>query len=329
MIADGSLPLYADRKTPYGDTCDELNQYLKSLTKEQCQNPNNYRYIEEIKNSAYGCGCQGTTATCPMCQNDKSINISNPDRPIPFLSFIDVGGSKKLLSQRSSPTCQELAMFASAEDPSSSLCQLARDNAGFCGCPGVTRQNKCTFCPHGNPPARENYVVPTLDTCGELNDYMSFMRQEDCQSERAREMQALDYLCGCKDSEPQCTLCDDFDPDIRPTVDGPSCIELALSISALPKDTCDEQRNTIIGINAFRCGCSTAQVPVCPTRENAHLCTRELLDSALQSEAMTEEEKRSCECFAFCDGEFVKCQDYPVCIVYRLPYPNLSMSLSI
>lgn len=289
-----------------------LDQYLQSFPKDQCQNPNNHQYIKDIKKMAFGCGCQDETATCPMCRNDDSIDLAFPDRIIPFLSFIDVGGVDGLLSERSNPICQHLAMLASSEDPSSSLCQMAQDNAGFCGCSGILPQNKCSFCPGGTAPAREDYLVPTLDTCGELNAYMSFMSEDDCRSERAREMQALNFLCGCKDSESQCTLCPDgsydFDPDLRPAIDGPSCLELALSISALPRDVCEEERDSIIGINAFRCGCPTAEVPVCATRENSHLCTKDLLDQANQSGA-------SCECFAFCDGEFVQCQDYPVCDV--------------
>lgn len=41
--------------------------------------------------------------------------------------------------------------------------------------------------------------------------------------------------------------------------------------------------------------------------QNAHLCTRELLESAVTSLTETS----SCECYSFCNDQFVRCHDHP------------------
>jgi hypothetical protein len=317
QFLDGSDPSHPDRSTAYGDTCQELNAYLNTFTKEQCQNLDG-THIPTLLESAFGCGCpNAAAATCPMCESDGTIDIAYPDRVIPFLSWNDgmiTGGE---VSIRSNPTCQELAMLATTADESSQLCQITQAQAGFCGCAGVAPLDDCSFCPDGAPPAKMgDFVVDTFDSCNELNEYMTFMTNDECQSERANDMRALSYSCGCKDTLPQCTLCPDgtnnFNPDLIPVKDGPSCLELALSVAGLTTDACNEQRKSIIGINAFRCGCPGAEPPACASRQNTNMCTQGLIDKARTTQAMTEQEKKECECLSFCDGEFLQCHDYPV-----------------
>lgn len=316
QLLDGSEPSHSDRSTPFGDTCGELNSYLDTFTKDQCQIST---HLSQLLDHAFGCGCPNIVSECPMCAGDGTIDVAHPDRVVPFLSWNEgmINGGE-VVSVHSNPTCQELAMLAAASSiEGNQLCEIAQAQAGFCGCAGVAPLDECSFCPDGsNPPnGLTTYLLDTMDSCGEIAEYMRYMTNEECQSERAADMKALGYICGCKDSQPRCTLCpdgsNDFVPDRVPVKDndGDTCLNLALSVAGLTKEACDEQRKTSIGINAVRCGCPDAKLPPCGSQQNINFCTQDLVDAALASQGLKEEE---CECMAFCDGELVECQRYPV-----------------
>lgn len=294
LCADGTLPQKLERRTIDGDSCEDLNNYLSFLTKDQCENS----HAKQLLNSAFGCGCQGATAPCPMCA-DGSIDINNPDLVVPFLS---------LSNGHNEPTCQELAFLGSTTDDSK-ICAMVKAQAAYCGCPGagVEAPNVCSLCSGGEVPANGNLVIETTgDSCQDIHDYMMFLDESECKSERASDMKALGFVCGCNGAKPKCTLCPDgsesYDREFRIESDGPTCEELAQSVAGLPEEACEEQRKTTIGISAARCGCKDVDFPACSIQQNTNLCTKELLMNA------TDE----CECYSFCDGQFFGCNDYPV-----------------
>jgi hypothetical protein len=296
---DGSLPSTPERRTPYGESCQTLNNYLSFLTKDRCQTST---HAKTLLDSAFGCGCQGATATCPMCENG-TIDIAHPNKYVPFLTL---DGDKTEPVAYNNPTCEELAFFGSTADPDSKMCHIVKTQAGFCGCSNVTPKNECFFCPEGDKPENLNLQLDTGDTCQDIADYMSFLDIDQCKSEQVEDMRALGFTCGCKNTIPHCTLCpyasDTFDPDIVPDASGRTCLEIALSIAGLPHAACQEQRKSLTEIAAARCGCQGADFPVCPVQQNPTNCTEELLSKAPEN----------CECYSFCDGEFVRCSNYPV-----------------
>jgi hypothetical protein len=296
LCSNGDDPTFPNRNTPYGDTCSELKAYLSSITTEDCATE---RGTDLLRN-AFGCGCPGAVTDCAMCP-DGTIELQYPDKVVPFFSL--VAGS-------ANPTCEDLALLSAASDPQSIVCDLVQAQAGFCGCADVNPVNACSFCPDGNPPENVELVTPTTDTCQDLHDYMTFLDDDTCDSLRAKDIQALGFVCGCAGAEPSCTLClDGSDP---PNPDqlvqegasgGPTCAKMALAVAGLTEDGCDDQRQSIIGISAERCGCPDAQVPPCSVQQNPSMCTEELLDTV---PADTE-----CECYSFCDGVFLTCHAYP------------------
>jgi hypothetical protein len=155
-------------------------------------------------------------------------------------------------------------------------------------------------------------VVSELFTCADLDDYIAHLDNDSddddaCSGDEVERIQAFAYTCGCIGTEPACTLCPDGSEPLKrdhvlPGGGGVSCSDYARRIESLPDSLCVEEDETIARI-AVTCGCPGAEVPQCSIRENADLCTVALLESI---SAAGQNEK--CECYAFCDNEFVKCE---------------------
>mmetsp|Transcript_36387 Transcript_36387/g.56525 ORF Transcript_36387/g.56525 Transcript_36387/m.56525 type:complete len:443 (-) Transcript_36387:212-1540(-) len=292
LCDDGNPPPQPDLKTGAGDTCGELAAYLPFISAEDCQSERG----KALLRNAFGCGCAGATTDCAMCP-DGTIQMNRPDNVVPFFSLVDGTGN---------PTCMDVAVAAASTALDEIDCDLIQKQAGFCGCANADPLNECTFCPSGETPAHLDLVVSTTDTCRELNDYTTYMDASTCESGRAANIKALGFVCGCPGVEAQCSLCPDGSdppkPNKVPEDEGASCAALALDAAGLTEILCEDQRNTVLGIAAARCECEGAEYPSCSFQQNPNLCTEELLASIPDVD---------CECFAFCDFEFVQCHSYP------------------
>lgn len=237
----------------------------------------------------------GVGAQCMMCP-DGSKDLQYPDRIVPFFN-LDGGNAN--------PSCQEVADAGEAADPANIDCSLVQAQAGYCGCNGVAPEGKCNFCPNGAEPANVDLVAPSNDVCGDLFTYIEFLDEDGCNSNRFKSMQGLGYICGCPGVEAQCSLCPDgsdpplLDKAAAPT--GETCRDLVKIIGSYTADVCVDDDTTVF-VTAARCGCEGSEFPVCSVQQNTHLCTHELLDTAIDQD---------CECYSFCDGEFFTCHDFP------------------
>ena len=72
-------------------------------------------------------------------------------------------------------------------------------------------------------------------------------------------------------------------------------------IQGYTADVCEDSETTVT-VSAARCDCPESPFPICSVQQNPHLCTDDLLDSAIEED---------CECYSFCDGEFTTCYDFP------------------
>ena len=68
----------------------------------------------------------------------------------------------------------------------------------------------------------------------------------------------------------------------------------------MTSELCETQSQRIQATAARCCG-GDIEFPVCQLQQNPSMCTDDLL-------ATTDEE---CECYSFCDGEFVECTQFP------------------
>ena len=248
---------------------------------------------------------------CSLCSGEGEIGY--PDATIPLL----------MLPGILYPTCSDLDSVASLVPNDSKLCAKYQANAGYCGCPEAKPLNHCTFCPNGDIPSRSEFILPMGETCKTLNRYMSFFEEEQCGSSQYKEIASHAYDCGCEISmvevlqvfshstrrkTDRCTLCSDGSspPDENHYLQlaGMSCGDYATFIDSLDTEQCALQTSRgTFDLFAYQCKCPEASPPVCPKRENPGLCTVSLLNSINHDEP--------CECYSFCDGEFVGCDNYP------------------
>lgn len=295
---NGDEPTKPSVITPSGDSCNELDDYVRYLTADQCSGgPSIFNRFELITASDFLCGCPGATTTCPLC-SDGTFDIDYPHRHIPILT---------VPPDISNPTCQDVVWYLAEqdEDVNPDTCSSMQELASYCGC--ATKEagpNKCALCLNGGQVANPTKVVSELFTCKDLQEYLAFLSEDQCKdTDRVQRIQAFAYTCGCQGVEqPACTLCPksqnpNFTPDFILS-DGVTCSEYATRIEAIPAETCEEDKTTIERI-AATCGCEGAEFPVCAIRENAELCTVALLESVAS---------KDCECYSFCDDQFVKCE---------------------
>jgi len=308
---DGSDPPKAELETPFGDTCKELSDYLSYLPEDQCGTDR----VGFIKRQDFLCGCASATTNCALCPDHGSNDASYGERHIPLLS----------LPTNSNPTCSEIVEFLAVNDGdlSDTGCSALQEYQGYCGCPEMTPREECSFCPHGGTPANATKVVSELYTCEELNAFVSFLPGDECgaNSTDFEQIQAYAYVCGCPHTEPSCTLCPDGSAppqaDKNSGDDMTTCGEFADFVASLTTTQCAAQTSEIASV-AATCGCSGTMEPApspttttttttssssgkCAVQQNAKMCTRELLDSV-------PEDQKQCDCYAFCDKTFVKCQ---------------------
>eukprot|EP00934_Nitzschia_sp_Nitz4_P008567 Nitzschia sp. Nitz4//scaffold138_size62050//48900//50324//NITZ4_006396-RA/size62050-processed-gene-0.23-mRNA-1//-1//CDS//3329535791//8557//frame0 len=305
--------------TPTGITCKELSEVMSYMTTYQCEST---EYGQILKRNAALCGCTNTNSTssggtviddeqptaaveaCLMCADGSIDSLQYPERVVPFFS----------LAGNANPTCYEISFAAAIADPTKIHCDAVTAQAGYCGCPTTTGTlpepiDECSFCPDGTAPANMDYIVPsTSDVCSDLYTYVRHMDATSCQSKRLESIQALGYVCGCATvTEPSCTLCANGEPPTNPAkVADPateiSCEEAANRIASYSAEVCLDME-VEIAVQASRCCPEAPTMPVCSIRQNQHLCTNELLDSAAAG--------IDCECYSFCDGVFKECQDFP------------------
>jgi hypothetical protein len=246
---------------------------------------------------------------CSLCTDGGQVRY--PDATIPYLS----------LPGTDSTSCSDLDFVSSLVPIDGELCAKYRANAGYCGCPEAEPINTCTFCPEGDFPSHSEFILPTGDTCNDLYTYVSFFEEEQCTSFQYERIVKNAYDCGCKLSMSEvldefvtrkkvddCTLCPDGSsvPKENYFLDlaGMTCGDYASFINGLNPHECEIQTSRgTFDLFAYQCNCPGTAPPVCPKQERPELCTVSLLNSVDIDEP--------CECYSFCDGEFVGCDSWP------------------
>jgi hypothetical protein len=247
---------------------------------------------------------------CSLCSGEGEVGY--PDATIPLF----------MLSGNKYQTCSDLDFVASLVPTDSKLCAKYQANAGYCGCPEATPLDHCTFCPNGDVPSRSEFILPMGETCKNLHTYISFFGEDQCASSQYKEIANHAYDCGCEISMSEvlevfrstrrkadgCTLCSDGSSPPEENhylqLAGMSCGDYATFIDSLDTEQCELQTSRgTFDLFAYQCKCPGTTPPVCPKRENSELCTVSLLNSINHDEP--------CECYSFCDGEFVGCDSYP------------------
>jgi len=245
---------------------------------------------------------------CSLCHHGE---MGYPDATIPYYSLTGSG----------STTCSDLDFAASLVAGDSTLCEKYQANAGYCGCPEMEPLNQCSFCPKGEVPSRSTLVLPSGDTCEDLYTYVSFLDDDQCTSLQYRSIVNNAYDCGCEISMSEvlrafstrqntngCTFCQDGssppeDEKFLPLADM-TCGDYDAFIKGLDPEQCEIQTSRgTFDLFAYQCNCPGAAPPVCPIQENPDLCTVSLLNSVDRNEL--------CECYSFCDGDFLGCDSYP------------------
>jgi len=248
---------------------------------------------------------------CSLCPGGGEFKYA--DAIIPFYA----------LPGANTPTCSDVAFVASLVPFDSRRCtEEFQTNAGYCGCPNIKQPNSCSFCPNGDAPERPELELQMGEICKNLHRYVSFFDDEQCESFQYNEIARNAYECGCDVSLSEirqeevstrqapeiCNLCHDgsFPPDADFFLElaGLTCGDYAAFINSLDPKECEVQSSRgTFDLFAFQCQCPNTAPPVCPKQENPKLCTLSLLNSVDQDE--------KCECYSFCDGEFVGCDRYP------------------
>lgn len=232
VCSDGSFPAKADFFIEEIDmTCGDLQTYLSFIPADQCS----HEWIADFERFGYMCGCATATATCPICA-DGSVDITNPDGVIPYM----------VIPNNENPTCRELATLGVVAKPDELIlddCSLFEAQASYCGCPGTTKPvTTCNFCPGGELPPNASLDTPFGDTCGELNEYLSFLTPDHCDTQRVDFIKRQDFLCGCTTATSTCPLCANHGShDV--TFDGRHIPLLSLPLN--PNPTCGEMVNFI------------------------------------------------------------------------------------
>lgn len=254
--------------------------------------------------------CTRAFERCSICSGDGQIAF--PDAIIPYF----------FLRGDDSVTCSDLETRASSVPADSSRCERYQTNAGYCGCPEAESPLfECTFCPNGNFPSKPEMYLLMGETCEDLHNYVSYMPEDQCTSFQYQGIVKNAYQCGCDVSIPEvfhrhasntpqnsCSVCPDGSALPKPNhyldlVDM-TCGEYSDMISILSSQQCEFTRNRgTHQLIAYQCDCPNASAPVCPLRENPELCTVSLLNSV--------DSEEECDCYSFCDGEFIGCQNYP------------------
>ena len=78
------VPGVPNKETPFGDTCGELDDYLRHQTSSECASP---RIEEDIKAVQWMCECPNSpTPDCPLCKEEDHRTLAFPDRVVPFFN---------------------------------------------------------------------------------------------------------------------------------------------------------------------------------------------------------------------------------------------------
>jgi hypothetical protein len=265
LCPNGEPPEKLNAETPYGDTCSELDTYLRYLPADTCATER----IDSIKRADAYCECPNVKADCYMCDDDTN-SLASPDRKVPFFEF---------LGNSFSSTCRELADFYTlydTEDPELSTCDFIKLEARYCGCTSNADNspiNACNICADGSVPANTTKFIDTIGmTCGELQTYLSYVPADQCTMPWITDLQRFDYYCGCASATAPCPICsngsiDVANPDliipylIIPNNENPTCHELAvLGVIAEPGELVLDDC-TIFSAQSGFCGCPNEVQP--------------------------------------------------------------------
>lgn len=263
LCPEGATPMNLNAKTPFEDTCSELDTYLRYLPADLCMTDR----VSSVMRADAFCGCPGVTAECTMC-SDGTNNLANPERKVPFYEF---------LGNSFSSTCQKLADFYTLYDTNDiSTCEFVQIESKYCGCQSETDSgpvNACKICSDGTAPLKGDKFIPELQmSCDELESYLSYLPADQCGMPWIFDFQRFDYICGCANATAPCPICPDGSIEITnpdaiipylmiPNNENPTCQELATLGVTSDKDELVLQDCTIFEAQASFCGCAGVPKP--------------------------------------------------------------------
>jgi hypothetical protein len=79
LCANGASPGTPNLVTPFGDTCDELNNYVSFLDATECETGR----VDSLLTASFLCGCNAAQETCLLCKIGEAVG--NPDLVVPLL----------------------------------------------------------------------------------------------------------------------------------------------------------------------------------------------------------------------------------------------------
>ena len=299
---DGSIPPDLDKyMSMAGLTCGEYAKFITSLNRDQCEIQSNRGTFDLF---AFQCNCpEVTPPVCPRQENPDLCTVS-------LLETVDVDESCECYS-----FCDEKFVGCDAYPGNFLLDKCPGTSVSGCNfASAIDDSGSCSICPNftndiSNPdailPPFSGVTIPGIEqpTCQDLVDYIQnkSVEDEDCQVAQSR----LAHYCGCDGAESSCTLCPggiqpSYADKITTGDTTSTCKEFAGTVLTWEQATC-EIGESYLSVMAGRCGCITAEMPVCPVQQNPWLCTVNLLRS-------TDED---CECYNFCGNKFHSCAEYP------------------
>ena len=217
LCPDGeSVPQeFGDTMTPFGYTCDTIDEYLSFLDDSTCT----LEHAQRLQRADFVCGCPNSQSVCPMCSSNDQDGVStaasmlHPDRLIPYAPMPGLGNA----------TCLDVAHSAVFLDQGSNqMCQFIQAQGLYCGCIDEEEgedadinggsgngSGGCSLCPTGERPKHGDLATQEGHTCDELNRYLSFLPDSVCNSGHVATIQQNSLICGCPGVKATCPMCPD------------------------------------------------------------------------------------------------------------------------
>ena len=250
---DGSKPANGGLTTPlFGDLCNDLNDFFSYFSAEECASD----YSSQFLSDSIYCGCPNVEPACTMCDKGSPTDLQVPyqllnDEPVTCLTWSAYADE---LIANGAGTCNGDIRFY----------------GGYCGCENIERPYACTFCPDGSPVPNKFVETPyRKDRCGDLERYVSFFTESQCNSAALTDIQEqYAFHCNCPNTSITCSLCpegSELIPDQVVTLaSGPlTCQEISHEVSILSAEDCAKNQPQptaelcCSGYSSFSC-------PVCP-----------------------------------------------------------------
>jgi hypothetical protein len=260
--ADGTMPMYADRKIPYLSTpgsevtCSGQASLAFSATADQCDG---FTVAPVAVNGQGYCGCQGTFPSnlCSLCP--AGTDVENPDVVLP--------GSGGM-------TCLEMEEYV-RYITDEAACHAIADSAQQVCCEPM---ESCPVCGDMATYNKEKPYDPYGLNCENIGMAPHFGFPMTCDDVQAR----FPYYCECPEAVPACTLCQlgELPPETSKEIPlfGTTCQEVNDYTSLRLATECGTEKSSFPFDASAYCGCTGFEAPkactFCPDGEivrNANL----------------------------------------------------------